>query len=115
MSDLINPFNTFQKARDYSSAPANTGTARTRQAERQSDVPDEIKARTVNDTVELSDGAKQINLARGFDLAEQVRQEKDTEKVAELLKSGQEDITRIGALFREVAREIQLLFGGSRR
>lgn len=67
--------------------------------------------RVINDTIELSDGAKQVNLARGFDLAEAVRNEKDPEKVYELIKSGTDDINRIGNLFGEVARDIRALFG----
>lgn len=70
--------------------------------------------REINDTIELSDGAKQVNLARGFDLAEAVRNEKDPEKVYELIKSGTEDINRIGRLFTEVAKDIRALFGFSR-
>ena len=67
--------------------------------------------RNINDTIELSGGAKQVNLARGFDLAEAVRNEKDPVKVYELIKSGTEDINRIGTLFGEVARGIRALFG----
>jgi len=72
---------------------------------------DANKKRVINDTIELSDGAKQVNLARGFDLAEAVRNEKDPVKVYELIKSGTDDINRIGNLFGEVARDIRALFG----
>jgi len=68
------------------------------------------KGREVHDTVELSGGAKQINLARGFDLAEQVRNEKDPEKVRQMVKDGTADITRIGTLFSEVAKSIRAMF-----
>lgn len=83
-------------------------------ANRSSDGADTSDKRVINDTVELSDGAKQVNLARGFDLAEAVRNEKDPAKVYELIQSGTEDINRIGNLFSEVARDIRALFGLSR-
>ena len=83
-------------------------------ARRDSAASDATDKRVINDTVELSDGAKQVNLARGFDLAEAVRNEKDPEKVYELIKSGTEDINRIGTLFGEVARDIRALFGVGR-
>lgn len=86
----------------------------TTSAKRSSDGADTTDKRVINDTVELSDGAKQVNLARGFDLAEAVRNEKDPEKVYELIKSGTEDIKRIGTLFGEVARDIRALFGFGR-
>lgn len=78
---------------------------------RGSDDGDENSKRVINDTIQLSDGAKQVNLARGFDLAEAVRNEKDPVKVFELIKSGTDDINRIGTLFGEVARDIRALFG----
>lgn len=70
--------------------------------------------REFNDTVEISEGVKLVNLARGFDLAEAVRNEKDPDKVRELIKSGSEDINRIGTLFGEVARSLQTFFGFGR-
>lgn len=70
--------------------------------------------RVINDTIQLSDGAKQVNLSRGLELAEAVRNEKDPVKVYELIKSGTEDIKRIGTLFGEVARDIRALFGLAR-
>lgn len=72
------------------------------------------REREINDTIELSDGAKQVNLARGLDLAEAVRNEKDPVKVYDLIKSGTEDIKRIGTLFGEVAREIRAFFSFGR-
>lgn len=94
----------------YGKAQADTSTS----AKRNTDSTDTSDKRVINDTVELSDGAKQVNLARGFDLAEAVRNEKDPEKVYELIKSGTEDINRIGTLFGEVARDIRALFGVGR-
>lgn len=69
------------------------------------------KGREVHDTVQLSDGAKIVNLARGYDLAEQVRNEKDPEKVRELVRQGSSDIRRIGRLFSEVFVTMRSLFG----
>ena len=89
-------------------------TSTTASAQRGSDGEDANKKRVINDTIQLSDGAKQVNIARGFELAEAVRNEKDPEKVYELIKSGTDDINRIGNLFGEVARDIRALFSLSR-
>lgn len=83
-------------------------------AQRGADNSSSNDKRVINDTIELSDGAKQVNLSRGLELAEAVRNEKDPVKVYELLKSGSEDIKRIGTLFGEVARDIRALFGLAR-
>jgi len=95
----------YGKPQAAASASARENTSG---AANKTDVSDK---RVINDTIELSDGAKQVNLARGFDLAEAVRNEKDPAKVYELIKSGTEDINRIGTLFGEVARDIRALFG----
>jgi len=89
----------------------NAETSASASAQRGSDGDDANSKRVINDTIQLSDGAKQVNLARGFDLAEAVRNEKDPVKVYELIKSGTDDIERIGTLFGEVARDIRALFG----
>ena len=60
--------------------------------------------RTIHDTIEISSGAKIVNVARGYDLAAQIRAEKDPAKVRQLIKSGGEDIRRIGRLFSEVLK-----------
>lgn len=72
------------------------------------------KGREINDTISLSSGAKIVNIGRGFELAEQVRNEKDPTKLRELIRAGSEDIRRIGRLFFEVGRGITSLFGRSR-
>lgn len=90
---------------------SNTGTEKSSSAQSAADNSGSNDKRVINDTIELSDGAKQVNLSRGLDLAEAVRNEKDPEKVYELIKSGTEDINRIGTLFGEVARDIRALFG----
>ncbi len=72
------------------------------------------KGREVYDTIELSDGAKQINLARSDQLAAEIRAETDPDKVRELVREGTEDINRIAQLFREVMKEIQALFAPRR-
>ena len=74
----------------------------------------EPKGREIHDTVQLSDGAKIVNLARGLDLARDIRAEKDPAKVREMVASGSTDIKRIGRLFTEVARSVALLFRGFR-
>lgn len=92
----------------------NTETSQDASAQSGSDSEAANEKRVINDTIQLSDGAKQVNIARGFELAEAVRNEKDPEKVYELIKSGTDDINRIGTLFGEVARDIRALFGLSR-
>lgn len=72
------------------------------------------KGREINDTISLSGGSKIVNIGRGFDLAEQVRNEKDPTKLRDLIKAGSEDIRRIGRLFFEVGRGLTSLFGRSR-
>jgi len=60
------------------------------------------KGREIHDTVDLSDGAKIVNLGRGLDLASEFRADKDPDTLRERLKQGSNDIERIGRLFREV-------------
>ncbi len=98
----------------YGKPQAGTSTSSRGDTDKSARNTDTSDKRVINDTVELSDGAKQVNLARGFDLAEAVRNEKDPEKVYELIKSGTDDINRIGNLFGEVARDIRALFGAGR-
>lgn len=69
------------------------------------------KGREIHDTVEISGGGKIVNLARGYDLAQQVRNEKDPEKVRELVREGSSDIKRIGRLFQEVFVTMRSIFG----
>lgn len=71
------------------------------------------KGREVHDTVELSDGAKIVNLGRGLDLARAVRAEKDPDALKDALKQGSSDIERIGRLFRALFAEMRSLFGRS--
>lgn len=95
----------------YGKPQADSRSAARGNTEQNADSNAASDKRVINDTIELSDGAKQVNLARGFNLAEAVRNEKDPEKVYELIKSGTEDINRIGTLFGEVAKDIRALFG----
>lgn len=69
------------------------------------------KGREIHDTVEISGGNKIVNLARGYDLAAEVRKEKDPEKVREMVKQGTADIQRIGKLFQETFVTLRSLFG----
>ena len=71
------------------------------------------KGREVYDTVDLSNGAKNINLNRGLDIATQVRGDKDPETLQERLKQGSSDISRIGRLFRAVFTSMRSVFFGS--
>lgn len=68
-------------------------------------------SRTIHDTVSLSNGSKIVNLERGLNLAQEVRAEKDPEKLADLLKAGFEDIKRVGRLFTETFKTLRGLFG----
>lgn len=72
------------------------------------------KGREINDTISLSSGAKIVNIGRGYELAEQVRNEKDPTKLRELIRAGGEDIRRIGRLFFEVGRSISSFFARPR-
>mgnify|MGYP000571976746 FL=1 len=69
------------------------------------------KGREIHDTVELSDGAKIINLNRGLDLSKEYRNDKDASTLQERLRQGSSDIERIGRLFREVFAGMRSLFG----
>lgn len=69
------------------------------------------QGREIYDTVEISGAGKIVNLARGYDLAAQVRAEKDPEKVRELLAQGTTDIKRIGRLFQETFVTLRSMFG----
>ena len=69
------------------------------------------RGREVFDTVDLSDGAKIINLNRGLDLANEYRKDKDASTLQERLKQGSGDIARVGRLFREVFAGMRSLFG----
>jgi len=69
------------------------------------------KGREVHDTVNLSDGAKIINLGRGLDLAGEVRADKNPDTLRERLKQGTSDIERIGRLFRAVFASLRASFG----
>jgi len=68
-------------------------------------------SRTIHDTISLSNGSKIVNLERGLNLAEDVRNEKDPAKLADLLKAGFEDIKRVGRLFTETFATLRGLFG----
>lgn len=67
------------------------------------------KGREIHDTVEIS-GGKIVNLARGYDLAAEVRNEKDPAKVRQMIADGQTDIKRIGKLFQETFVTLKSLF-----
>ncbi len=66
--------------------------------------PAPAAGRTIQDTVELSNGGKIVNVARGLDLAAQVKAEKDPTKIGDLIRAGTSDIKRIGRLFTEVIK-----------
>lgn len=68
------------------------------------------KGREVFDTVDVGNG-KMVNVARGLDLAAQVRAEKDPEKVRQMVKDGTKDILRIGRLFQQVFVTMRGVFG----
>lgn len=72
------------------------------------------KGREIFDTVDLSGGAKIINLNRGQDLAAEVRASKDPESLQERLKQGSSDIERIGRLFRAVFSSMRSMFNQDR-
>lgn len=74
--------------------------------------PYQPKGREVYDTIELSGSGKIVNLARGKDLAAEIRAEKDPDKVREMVKAGTADIKRIGRLFQETFRTLFSLFRG---
>jgi len=69
------------------------------------------KGREIHDTVELSDGAKIINLNRGFELSKDFRADKDSASQQDRLKQGSSDIERIGKLFRAVFGGLRSMFG----
>ncbi|MCK5778680.1 MAG: hypothetical protein KAH11_07800 [Rhodospirillales bacterium] len=69
------------------------------------------KGREVYDTVEISDGAKMINLKRGLDLARDIVNNTDPDSLREQLKQGSADISRIGKLFRAVFSGLRFVFG----
>jgi len=60
------------------------------------------KGREIHDTVELSSGAKIVNIGRGLDLAAEIRSAGKSDDIAARVKQGSSDIERIGRLFREV-------------
>lgn len=68
------------------------------------------KGREIFDTVELSGGEKQVNLARSDTLGAEIRAEKDPQKIADMLSAGAKDINRIGRLFHEVIKAFKALF-----
>jgi hypothetical protein len=72
--------------------------------------PYEPKGREINDTVEVSGAGKIVNLARGNDLAREIRAEKDPAKVREMIAAGTSDIKRIGNLFGETFKAMFSLF-----
>lgn len=72
----------------------------------------EPKGREIHDTVDISDGLKVVNLARGDDLAAEIRQQKDPSKLADMIKEGSADVSRVTNLFREVFVTLRSLFGG---
>lgn len=69
------------------------------------------KGREIHDTVEISSGSKIVNLGRGFDLANDIRADKDPDTLKERLKQGASDIRRIGRLFRAVFSAMRFGFG----
>ena len=60
--------------------------------------------RAINDTVELSDGAKIVNLARGHELAEEIRSKPIDENFAADLDKAVNDVFRITNLFKETLK-----------
>ena len=74
----------------------------------------EPKGREIHDTVDISDGAKIVNLGRGDDLANDIRADKDLSTLDERLRQGSSDIERIGRLFREVFAGLSSLFKQNR-
>ncbi|MBO6520934.1 MAG: hypothetical protein JJ900_06635 [Rhodospirillales bacterium] len=69
------------------------------------------KGREIYDTVEISSGAKIVNLGRGLDLARDIRSDRDSTTVQERVRAGSEDISRIGKLFRAVFTGLRSVFG----
>lgn len=69
------------------------------------------QGREIYDTVEISDGAKIVNLKRGLDLARDIRADRDPETLKERVKQGSADISRIGKLFRAVFTGLRSFFG----
>lgn len=70
------------------------------------------KERTIHDTIELSEnGQKIINVARGFDLANEFKKAPVDENFQSNLQKAQEDIFRISRLFGET---VKALFAKSR-
>ena len=64
-----------------------------------------LAGRTVRDTVTLSDGGhKIVNLARGQELAEEIRAAPVDKDFAAILFKAQEDIFRIARLFAETLK-----------
>ena len=68
------------------------------------------EGREVYDTVEISGAGKIVNLARGDDLAREIRAEKDPEKVFEMIAAGTSDIKRIANLFGETFKTMFSFF-----
>lgn len=60
--------------------------------------------RTVEDIITLSDGARIVNLARGDQLSAEIRNERDPDKVREMVEAGRKDINRITRFFGEMFR-----------
>ncbi len=69
------------------------------------------KGREIYDTVDISDGAKIVNLRRGLDLARDILADRDSTTVQEKVRAGSEDISRIGKLFRAVFSGLRSVFG----
>ncbi len=69
------------------------------------------KGREIHDTVDISGAGKIVNLARGNDLAREIRTEKDPDKVLKLIAAGLADIKRIGRLFQETFKTMFSYFG----
>ena len=93
---------------------ANAATANKTQSDSGKSAGYSPKGREIYDTVDIGGGNKIVNVARGYDLAKQVKAEKDPEKVRELIAQGSSDIKRIGKLFQGVFQTFRSIFGFSR-
>lgn len=93
---------------------ANAATAPKIEAETGKSAGYVPKGREIHDTIDIGGGNKIINIARGYDLAKQVKAEKDPEKLRELIAQGSIDIKRIGRLFQGVFQSFKTAFGFNR-
>lgn len=73
--------------------------------------PYQPKGREVYDTVDISGAGKIVNLARGDELAKEIRDEKDLSKVVSMMSEGLTDIKRITRLFQETFKTMYSYFG----